>query len=404
MSKPTFLTRRTTHWTIAAVTVVAWACDDGAPEPIAGVDEDAATPVLRSIADNALAPTYAEFAVTADALSAAADDYVLAIEAGEGVEPARAALDEAYLRAALSWQRAEVMQLGPAAGSEAVGGESLRHAIYSWPLVNPCRVDQELVSQGYSASDFFEAQLVNAYGFDALEYLLFVDGQDNACAPQLEINNDGSWAALSEEQLLLRRAEYAAVVSAGIASTAGTLAEAWAAGGEWNAALANAGSGPYGSVQAGVDEVLRAMFYVDKVLKDAKIAGPAGILGCSADICLDSIEAPYGRHSAASAVANLEGFARLYHGGSDAAVHTGFDDMLREAGEAALADEISADIDNAIEALQAIDGSFAEALTADAAALDEAHAAIVALTDDLKRDLPTILRLNIPAEAAGDAD
>lgn len=405
MSKPAFLTRRSTHWIIAAVTVVAWACDDGGgSEPGASVDEVAAAPVLRSLADNALAPTYAEFAATADALAEAAERYAEALDAGEDPEAPRAALDEAYSAAALAWQRAEVMQLGPAAGSEGVGGESLRDEIYSWPSVNPCRVDQELVSRGSDAPDFFEAQLVNAYGFDALEYLLFAGGQDNACPPQLAINTDGSWVALSEDELLLRRAEYGAVVAAGIASTADTLAQAWAPGGTWNAALADPASSPYDSVQTALDEVLRSMFYVDKVLKDAKIAGPAGILGCSAEVCLDAIESPYGRHSAAFAIANLEGFARLYYGGSGPAAGTGFDDMLRDAGEGALADELTADIDAAIEALQAIDGSFADALTEDPAALDAAHAAIVELTDDLKGDVPTILRLNIPAEAAGDAD
>lgn len=399
-----FLTRRSVHWAIAAVTVVAWACDDGGSEPDASVDEAAAAPVLRSIANDAVAPTFAEFRDAADALATAASDHADATASGGDVDGTRDALVAAFETAFTAWQRAEVMQLGPAADGEGVGGEFLREEVYSWPSVNPCRIDQELVAESYGDAGFFDAQLVNVYGFDALEYLVFFEGVENACAPQLDINADGTWAALDEEALRTRRAAFAAVVAGGIAAHAATLAEAWADGGTWNAALSDPASGPYGDVQTAVDEVLRAMFYVDKVLKDVKVARPAGIRDCSADTCPDDSESPYAALSTAAAIANLEGFSRLYHGGTDPAASTGFDDMLRDAGEGALADEVSADIEAAIAALRAVDASFPEALAADAAALDAAHAAIVEVTDDLKGDLPTILRLNIPSEAAGDAD
>ncbi len=396
--------RSSVHWAIAAATVIAWACDDGAGAPSAAVDEDAARPVLRSLADNALAPTYAEFQTAADALELAASAHADAVASGGDTAASDAAVREAYAVAWVAWQRAELMQLGPAAGAEGVGGAFGRDEVYSWPSVNPCRVDQELVASGYAAPEFFEGELVNVYGFDALEYLVYAEGSDNACAPQLPINANGEWDALGEEAITERRAAYAAVVAAGIAQQAATLAQAWAPGGVWNRALADPASGPYETVQVAVDEVLRAMFYVDKVLKDAKVARPAGILDCTSEICLDAIEAPRSKLSGQAAVANLEGFSRLYHGGSDPAAHDGFDDMLRAAGEDGLAEEITADIDAAIAALSAVDGSFADALAADPAALDAAHAALVELTDDLKGDFPAVLALNIPSEAAGDAD
>ena len=396
--------RSSVHWAIVAATVTAWACADGAGAPSAAVDEDAARPVLRSLANNVLAPTYAEFQTAADALEVGASAHAEAVASGGDTAASDAALREAYAAAWVAWQRAEVMQLGPAAGAKGVGGAFGRDEVYSWPLVNPCRVDQELVALSYTGSDFFEGQPVNAYGFDALEYLVFAEGTDNACAPQLQINADGGWDALGEETIRERRAAYAAAVAGGIAEQAATLAQAWATGGVWNSALADPPSGAFETVQIAVDEVLGAMFYVDKVLKDAKLARPAGILGCTADICLDGIEAPLSRRSGEAVLANLEGFSRLYHGGSDPAAHDGFDDMLRAAGEGALADEITADIDAAIAALSAIDEPFADALTADPAALDAAHAAVAELTDDLKGDFPAVLALNIPSEAAGDAD
>ncbi len=399
-----FSNRRTVHWAIAAATVIAWACDDGAGAPGNPIDEDAARPVLRSLADNALAPTFAEFRTAADALEVAASAHADAVASGGDAAATDAALRQAYADAWVAWQRAEVMQLGPAAGSQGVGGSFLRDEIYSWPSVNRCRVDQELVSQAYADPGFFESELVNVYGFDALEWLVFAQGFDNACAPQLDINAAGEWDALDERTITERRAAYAAVVAGGIAQQASVLADAWAVGGTWNGALSEPSSGEYGTVQVATNEVVRAMFYVDKVLKDTKLAVPAGILACASEICLDGIEAPLSALSGPAAVANLEGFARLYHGGSDAAAHQGFDDMLRDAGEGALADQITADIEVAIAELSAVDGSFAEALTSDPAALDAAHASVVALTRHLKGDFVTVLALNIPSEAAGDAD
>jgi hypothetical protein len=153
-----------------------------------------------------------------------------------------------------------------------------------------------------------------------------------------------------------------------------------------------------------MDGVLRAMFYIDKSLKDIKLARPAGLKDCSADVCLEDVESPWAGVSKENAVANLAAFRELFWAGPSGDEGVGFDDWLTAVGEGALGDEMLADTDAAIEALEAIDGSFVEALTADADALDVSHAAVVELTDDLKGDFPVVLMLNIPTEAAGDAD
>ena len=40
------------------------------------------------------------------------------------------------------------------------------------PAASPCRLDQEVAAGGQDAPDYFETRLVNAYGLDAIEYLL----------------------------------------------------------------------------------------------------------------------------------------------------------------------------------------------------------------------------------------
>ncbi len=436
MSLRSLFSRRSLHLTVAATTVVVWACDedpsDGGDDGSSGADDtaessdpsastagsDSSSPsggdtdargvtaedVLRSLADNAFAPTFAEFAAEAAAFESAAQTYADAIAAGDDAAAALEAFLPAYVSAQAAWQRAELFQVGPAAGSSGIAGEFLRDEVYSWPATNTCRIDQEIVAGDYGDSDFTSARLVNVYGFDAIEYLVFNTSLENTCPPQLPINGEGEWAALGDAEIATRRAAYVAAIADDITTVADSLAATWAEGGEWNGYLKDPSSGPLESVQKAMDEILRAMFYIDKQLKDTKIARPAGIKDCSSDICLDELESGFARLSKELAVANVEGFQRLFWAGLDAEGGVGFDDLLASLGEGALGDEMLADAEGTIAALNGVEGSFHDALVADGAALDASHAAVVELTDDLKGDFPAILMLNIPSEAAGDAD
>ena len=78
------------------------------------------------------------------------------------------------------WQQLELLQVGPAGLMGTVaGGDSLRDAIYSWPTVNTCRVDQESARRGFLN---LGAALVNVRGLDALEHLLFTTSADHTCS------------------------------------------------------------------------------------------------------------------------------------------------------------------------------------------------------------------------------
>ncbi|MBV1856779.1 MAG: hypothetical protein KUG77_00105, partial [Nannocystaceae bacterium] len=178
----------------------------------------------------------------------------------------------------------------------------------------------------------------------------------------------------------------------------------WAEGGTWHGYLSDPATGPLETTADAMDEVLRAMFYIDKMLKDTKIARPAGLKDCTADVCLEDVESRWAGLSKEQAVANLQGFQRMFWAGPTAQDGVGFDDLLAAVGEASLGEEMLSDTAAAIAALEAVEGTFFEALSSDGAALDASHAAVSELTDDLKGDFPIVLMLNIPSEAAGDAD
>ncbi|MBC7171911.1 MAG: hypothetical protein H5U40_05780, partial [Polyangiaceae bacterium] len=144
------------------------------------------TPALRlelvsDLAKNVIVPAYDDFLVAAGELEIAATAYA-ADPSVENRNNARLAFDVAMA----VWQRAEVMQVGPSGSSAAtLGGQNIRDEIYSWPFVDRCRVDQELVEGAYANVDAFAGELVNVRGLDELEYLLYRDDEGHSCLTPL---------------------------------------------------------------------------------------------------------------------------------------------------------------------------------------------------------------------------
>ncbi|HYD47003.1 MAG TPA: imelysin family protein [Terriglobales bacterium] len=377
--------------------------DNGGPSGPTEFDRNA---LLRTFSDRTVLPALRTFANDSAALAAATAAWQTAAAAGGGTAE-REAAQAAWRQAMQSWQAIEVLQIGPAGPiNMTMGGQGVRDEIYSWPTVNPCRVDQETVSRDYLSPDFFTRELVNTRGLDALEYLLFDQDQTNACASAVDINASGSWAALvNSGEVNLRRAEYAASAAADVQRRAVELRDAWEpAGGNFAGQLANAGrSGSiYDSAQEAIDEVFAAIFYVELIVKDRKLALPAGLdPDCMANACPELAESRFADASREQILRNLQTAQRIFLG--DAA-GVGFDDFLRARGAGELAEEMIADFEAAIAAVEAIPGTFSAALANDVDSVRNAYIALKELTDDLKADLVTVLNLTIPQEGAGDND
>lgn len=307
-------------------------------------------------------------------------------------------------------QRAEVMQVGPAATSMRTGGLALRDELYSWPdAVNPCRVDQELVANQFRTPGFFGTVLVSAYGLDALEYLLFVDGPNNTCPSQATINTQGSWATIGATELARRRADYADAVAERVATDAARLVEAWEpSGGDFLGELQRAGQAgaSFSSAQMAVDDFFAAMLYLDLFAKDRKLAEPAGISPlCGAPFCPQKAESRFARHSKENLHANLSGFQALLLGNApDEPERVGFDDFLTARGAPELATQLAEETTSALLAVDALAPSLEEALVSDLPLVQTAHTAVKRLTDLLKSQFVTVLNLQVPDEGASDND
>lgn len=383
-----------------AVAVNPAGCGTEGPADGGSVDAELLVEVLRAVGPEVILPALDRFLAEAEALQAAVSAWDGAVATGTG-EAEQAAAREAWLSAFAAWQELEPMQLGPAASSlTAAGGEDLRDEIYSFPTVSGCRVDQQTVEGGWEEPGFFTENLVNAYGLDAAEHLLFYD-LDNDCPGQVSINEEGTWDALGEEGVRQQRASYAGAVVAEVIRQGEAVETAWLPeGGDFSGAVSLEASSPYTSEQEALNAVYDALFYLETQTKDRKLAQPLGLQECSEATCPDDVEALTSGAGLLAVEANLRGFRALFTGGEGA----GLDDLLVELGHADLSEQIVADTDTAIALAAGMEGDLDALIETEPDAVLALHDAVKAVTDALKGDLATVLAVEIPAEAAGDND
>lgn len=362
----------------------------GEEDPGPNVVPEDGRAVLRQLADHVLLPTYERFAVIAAALEAACDAYAISADDAD-----RAAAQTVWIDAMAVWQRLEVMQVGPAAAVDRPGGRGLRDEVDSWPLTNECRIDSEVVEAAYVDRDAFAAELPNVRGLDALEYLLFHDGPDNACDPASEINAAGTWAALDPTELAARRAAYAATLAHLVRVQADVLRDAWRPDGEdYAGRLARADAEPFVDPVLGLVSILDALLYLDAVVKDQKLSATDAA----------QTESPHAQRSREHVHANLEAAEELFFGAPRGTDAPGFDDLLRAAGEHELPDRMGVLFADARAALDAIGEPLETAITSRPEAVAAARDALGRVTTELKGPLVTVLRIRIPGEAGGDTD
>jgi sterol desaturase/sphingolipid hydroxylase (fatty acid hydroxylase superfamily)/predicted lipoprotein len=399
---------RTAPWALAlalATMVAADACIDhstsvqGGSTPT-GFDRRA---MLGSIGESVILARYRAFADAAAKLERATVDQLASGSAAD-----RKLAQDAWREAMAVWQQAELYQLGPAGPQESVvGGESLRETIYSWPIVSACRVDQELVEQAYQDVAAFSSELPNVRGLAALEYLLFHEGGENACTIQNDINVSGAWAALDLPEIERRRAAYAASLAIMLAGEAGSLRDRWEpSGGNFVGQLATAGQegSVFESEEAALTALTDAMFYIEAVTKDRKLAVIDGVGDCVATTCPDARESRHANASLLHLEQNLVGLELLFTGGPSASA-LGLNDLLAAVDQEQLASDLIVDIAGAIDAIHAVEADDLEqALQSDLDGVINVHSALRAVTERLKVELTAALLIEPPAAVQGDND
>jgi predicted lipoprotein len=313
----------------------------------------------------------------------------------------------AFRDAMAAWQRLEVHRFGPAArkSEDPIGGQDLRDEIYAWPLGGRCNIETQLVSSGYARPNF-STQLINVRGLGTLEYLLFNDDADNGCPAYSPLNAQGTWALLGLEQIRARKAEYARVVADDVLTHAEALVGAWEQG-RFRDQLSEAGTknSRYPSQQAALNAVSNAIFYVEREVKDMKLALPLGISPeCASGLCPESLESQYAGLSTDNIQQNLIGFQQLFWGCGPRASGLGFDDWLHEVGAGELEQRMRLAFDAAKSAVDELEPPLEQAISARPDATRAMYDRLKALTDLLKTEFVSALQLELPTGSETDND
>jgi sterol desaturase/sphingolipid hydroxylase (fatty acid hydroxylase superfamily)/predicted lipoprotein len=306
----------------------------------------------------------------------------------------------AWANAIDAWEVVELLIYGPAADATTPGGQGLRPFIYSWPLVDTCLIDQQLVSKGYQQLATLDA---SARGLGAIEYLLFHDGA-NGCTADNPINTDGSWAAITDLQQ--RKADYASAAAADVSTRVAALVDLWEKTGGFREQLVAAGRGStlFASQKDAINTVAAALYHFDTEVKDAKLGEALNYGNCLAMPCTSALESQWARRTRTHLRNNLAGLRVLLEGCTRPAPN-GFDDLLESAGVSQLAAEMKKDLTAVAASIDALPtDDVGQTLAADRPAVQRVYDAVKEITDFLKMEFKTALQITTPGRVEGDTD
>lgn len=334
---------------------------------------------------------------------------VAAFATAAGGETERAAARSSFVTAMLEWQKTEAFVFGPLATKDPAvdtGGQDLRAGFYAWPLDARCAVEQVIATKAYEATDFGTTSNMAARGLSALEYLLFFEGDTNACAADDPINKNGLWPSAAEQKA--RKAAYAKVVADDLEARAVALLAAWEpTKGNFLGAFTSAGHGSkiYDADNRAVSAAASAGAQLTLWLKDDKLGEPAGIVKCTKPTCPEMLESKFAKISRDHIVANLQGLKMLFFGCAADGSSVGFDDVLVGLGNEEFANRFRSDLDTAIAKVRALpDASLEQSLQTSLDQVKAARTAVKAVDTDIKVELKGVLTLTLPGNVGSDND
>ncbi|MEM8497198.1 MAG: imelysin family protein [Pseudomonadota bacterium] len=369
--------------------------------------DDARRAVLRDIAEDIILPALQDFDTQAATLQTATETLVASPTDTAALTAAR----EAWEAAMSSWQRNEVLQVGPAGRSTnpdmVVGGQDFRDFVYSWPVtLDTCALESAALNSAAVNGN----TSINITGLGAIEHLLYTDVPPAACADQ------PSTAQRMEH--VQRLADRTGVVATSLLNrwdpAMGDFVEQWSAAGDTSTL--------YAAPQEALDALSVALFYVERQAKDRKIAfttgiGATGLTCTNASSCPEFLESPLSSQSGANIRTNVQVFRDLFTGVSDG---MGINDLLEGIDRGELATELVEQLDLVLDSINDIESGagFDEAVRNVADRTDcvnasgnnsgipvcVLHGLISDAMDTFRGPIVSALGLAIPQSSAGDND
>jgi predicted lipoprotein len=311
-------------------------------------------------------------------------------------EDALVAVRDAWKAAMNEWSKMELFQFGPV-GSTTIDkyhGRGLRSFVHPWPQVSRCEVEKQVATKEWQQQGIGKVAL-NGRGLFALEYLFFYAGSDTVCLPASPAGQ--AWSALGPAELAKAKSDYATAVADNVVAVALEIRNVWLPEGENFKAKILAFEG-YGTEQEALNVVATPLYYVEKEIKDLKLASLAGVQATP-----PNPETPFALVEIENIRTNLRAFRSLFQGCADDGTGVGFDDWLTAVGHGQISNAILAALGNA----QAAADAFPPFSQATPEQFKELYALIRELTNLLKTQLfgsASPLNLRLPSGVPSDTD
>lgn len=288
-------------------------------------------------------------------------DLVAALTALE-TAPSQANLQaarQAWRDARLPWEQSEGFLFGP------VDQQGIDPAMDSWP-VNEVDLENVLNSGLALTKDYIDVQEGTVKGFHTIEFLIFgLDGQKEVA------------------DFTVREFEYLRACAQSLHGETTKLHTAWvSSGGNFISNLVNAGEAAsiYPSQKAALQELVNGMVTIADEVANGKINDPFS----QQNVTLE--ESRFSANSKADFADNMRSIRNIYRGSLSGTVVAGLSSLVT-AKSATLDQKISADIEAAITAIEAIPGTFTTAIFEQQAAVQTAQNAVRDLQETLQAEL-----------------
>lgn len=323
-----------------------------------GEDKDY-SPVLTNTGENVILKTYEELDIKAAQLQAATD----LLEA-DPTEVNLAAAKQAWIETRSPWEQSEGFLFGP------VDQEGLDPSLDSWP-VNVTDLNNVLASNNELTIDFLAQQEGTLKGFHTVEFLLWGSNSNKTVA-----------------DFTTREFEYLAAASGALAEDASTLYDLWKpSGGNYIANVLNAGNGSivYISQKSALEEFTNAMIVIADEVGNGKINEPLA----QQDLTLE--ESRFSNNSKADFADNIRSIKNIYTGTYGAFGNgTSLSGVISEINDA-VNTQVITEIEDAINAIEDIPGTFTEAVINNQSDVQDAQSAVRQLQNTLESEVLTII-------------
>jgi len=270
---------------------------------------------------------------------------------------------EAWRNAREPWEQSEGFLFGP------VATEGIDPAIDSWP-VNIVDLDAVLSGGDILTKTYIDGLEGTLKGFHTIEYLLW--------------GGDGNKL---EADFTVREFEYLISLCESLEGETNELFTAWdAAGGNFQENISEAGTAAsiYPSQKSGLQELINGMIGIADEVANGKINDPFS----TGDVTLE--ESRFSANSKTDFADNIRSIQNIYLGTYDGSTGDGVRAFV-EYYDANMAQELEEDIQAAIDAIEAIPGTFTEAIFANPTAVEDAQQRILDVKMHLESDVTPLL-------------